>query len=287
MKYAYYPGCSAESTSQDHHASILEVAKALGIEMIEPKGWICCGSTPAHHTDKVLSVALPATSLLKVQKIGMDMIVSCAACYNRMKVANHEIQHKPEIKKQVSKVLGEEYNGEVKVRHFIEVLLEDIGIERLKYLFTHSLNGLKIANYYGCLLVRPHVVTKFDDPENPTSMDKLVEAMGGESLDWPHKVECCGGGFALSRPDIVVELSGGILEMADASGAQCITVACPMCQVNLDLRQNEINKKKDKSFNIPIIYITQLLGLCLGISAKKLGMKRCIVSPDPIINAIV
>ncbi len=287
IKYAYYPGCSAESTSQDHHASIKEVAKVLGIEMIEPKGWTCCGSTAAHQTDKNLSVALPAANLLKVQEMGMDMVVSCAACYNRMKVANHEINTKPEIKKLVNQSLGKEYKGEVKIRHFIEVLLEDVGIDKLKYLFSSSFNGLNVANYYGCLLVRPHEVTNFDDPENPTSMEKLVEAMGGVGIDWPYKVECCGGGFALSRPDIVVELSGGILEMAEAAGAQCIAVACPMCQVNLDLRQAEINKRKDKNFNIPIVYITQLLGLCLGISSNKLGMKRCVVSPDPIINAIV
>lgn len=287
MKYAYYPGCSAESTAQDHHASILEVAKALGIHMVEPKGWTCCGSTPAHHTSRLLSIALPAANLLKVQEMGMDMVVSCAACYNRMKAANYEINTNPQIKKQVTQSLGKVYNGNVKVRHFIEILLEDIGIDKLKYLFSNSLNNFKVANYYGCLLVRPPEVTNFDDPENPTSMDRLVEAMGGVGLDWPHKVECCGGGFALSRPDIVVELSDGILGMAEAVGAQCISVACPMCQVNLDLRQKDINKNKGKNYNIPVVYITQLLGLCLGISPKKLGMRKCIVSPESIINALV
>lgn len=287
MKYAYYPGCSAESTARDHHASILEVAKALGIELIEPKGWTCCGSTPAHQTGKLLSIALPAANLLMVQEMGMDMVVGCAACYNRMKVANQEINTNPEIKKQVAQSLGKEYNGNVRIRHFIEILLEDIGTEKLNYLFTHSLNGLKVANYYGCLLVRPREVTNFDDPENPASMERLVEAMGGTGLDWPHKVECCGGGFALSRPDIVVELSNNILDMAETAGAQCISVACPMCQVNLDLRQKDINKIKNKNYTIPIVYITQLLGLCLGIPSKKLGMNKCIVSPELVINTVV
>jgi|SRR3989304_1378466 len=287
MKYAYYPGCSAESTARDHHASILEVAKALGIELIEPKGWTCCGSTPAHQTGKLLSIALPAANLLMVQEMGMDMVVGCAACYNRMKVANQEINTNPEIKKQVAQSLGKEYNGNVRIRHFIEILLEDIGTEKLNYLFTHSLNGLKVANYYGCLLVRPREVTNFDDPENPASMERLVEAMGGTGLDWPHKVECCGGGFALSRPDIVVELSNNILDMAETAGAQCISVACPMCQVNLDLRQKDINKIKNKNYTIPIVYITQLLGLCLGVPSKKLGMNKCIVSPELVINTVV
>ena len=286
MKYAYYPGCSAESTARDHHMSILEVAGALDIDMAELKGWTCCGSTPAHHTDRLLSLSLPAANLLKAQETGLSMVVSCAACFNRMKVANHEIRTNPDIKKQVANTLGEQYDGSVEIRHFIEILLEDIGIDRIQNAFTHSLNDLKVVSYYGCLLVRPHEVTGFDDPENPTSMDQLVKAMNGEALDWPHKVECCGGGFALSRPDIVIELSDSILGMAEAAGAQCITVACPMCQVNLDLRQKDINSKKNKNYNLPIVYITQLLGLCLGISPKKLGIKKCIVSPKPVIERL-
>ncbi|UCH13302.1 MAG: CoB--CoM heterodisulfide reductase iron-sulfur subunit B family protein [Bacteroidales bacterium] len=286
MKYVYYPGCSAESTARDHHMSILEVARALDIDVEELKGWTCCGSTPAHHTDKLLSLSLPAANLLKAQESGLNMVVSCAACFNRMKVANHEIRTNPDVKKQIANTLGKEYGGDVEIRHFIEILLEDIGIQRLKDAFTHSINDLKVVSYYGCLLVRPHEITKFDDPENPTSMDRLVEAMGGEALDWPHKVECCGGGFALSRPDIVIELSDSILGMAEAAGAQCIAVACPMCQVNLDLRQKDINRKKNRNYNLPIVYITQLLGLCLGISQKRLGMKKCIVSPMPVIEML-
>jgi heterodisulfide reductase subunit B len=286
MKYAYYPGCSAESTARDYHMSILEVAKALDINLIEISGWTCCGSTPAHHTDKLLSISLPAANLLKAQEMGMDMVVSCAACFNRMKVANHEITANPSIKKQVAETLGKEYDGTVKIRHFIEILFEDIGINNMRDALTHNLNGLKVANYYGCLLVRPKEVVKFDNPENPNSMDRMVDAMGGEALEWPHKVECCGGGFSLSRPDIVVELSEGILGMAEGAGAQCVAVACPMCQANLDLRQKDINRIKGKNYKLPVVYITQLLGLCLGISSKKLGMKKCIVSPEPVINGV-
>jgi heterodisulfide reductase subunit B len=286
MKYAYYPGCSAESTARDQYMSINEVAKTLDIELIEPKGWTCCGSTPAHHTDKVLSLALPAANLLKAQKMGLDMVVFCAACYNRMKVANHEIKNNPEFRKKVAGSLGEDYDGTVNVLHFVEVLTKDIGFKKLKKAFTHTLDGLKVASYYGCLLVRPHEVTNFDDPENPVSMDNLVKIMGGESLDWSHKVDCCGGGFALSRTDIVLELSNSVLGMAKASGADCMAVACPMCQINLDMRQSDINKIKKKDFNVPVVYITQLLGLCMGISPKKLGMDKCVVSPKPIIELV-
>jgi heterodisulfide reductase subunit B2 len=286
MKYAYYPGCSAESTARDQYMSVQEVSKALGIELIEPKGWTCCGSTPAHNTDRMLSIALPAANLLMAKKMGLDMVVFCAACYNRMKVANYEIQTNPKIRKEIADSLGEDYDGSVKVRHFVEVLVKDIGIKKLQESFTHSLNGLKVVNYYGCLLVRPYEATHFDDPENPTIMDSLVTIMGGESIDWPHKVECCGGGFAITRTDIVIELSNSILGMAKAAGAQCMAVACPMCQVNLDLRQSDINKSKSTNYNIPVVYITQLAGLCLGFSPEKLGIEKCVVSPKPIIEAV-
>ena len=286
MKYAYYPGCSAESTARDQYMSVNMVARALGIELVEPKGWTCCGSTPAHHTGKVLSVALPAANLLMAKKMGLDMVVFCAACYNRMKVANHEIQTSQKMREDVAAALGEDYDGSVRVLHFVEILIREIGIQRLKKQFTHSLDGLKAASYYGCLLVRPREVTGFDDPENPTLMDQLVECMGGEPIDWPHKVACCGGGFAISRTDIVVELSNAVLYMAKASGAQCIAVACPMCQINLDMRQANISKMKNISYEMPVVYITQLIGLCMGINPHKLGMNKNIVSPKPVIGMI-
>jgi len=286
MKYAYYPGCSAESTARDQYMSVNEVAKALGIELIELKGWTCCGSTPGHHTDKLLSIALPAANLLMAKKMELDMVVFCAACYNRMKVANHEIKKNPEIRKEIAATLGEDYDGSVKIHHFVEVLIKDIGIKKLQDACTHSLDGLKVASYYGCLLVRPKDVTNFDDPENPILMDSLVTIMGGESVDWPHKVECCGGGFALTRTDIVVELSNSILSMAKTSGAQCVSVACPMCQINLDMRQSDISKAKNKDYQMPVVYISQLVGLCLGISPEKLGMDKCVVSPKSVIESV-
>ena len=286
MIYSYFPGCSAESTARDMHESTLEVAKALGIKLVEPKNWTCCGATAGHQTDKFLSVSLPAATLAKVKNDGLDMVVSCAACYNRMEVANHEIQKSDQMRKDVAEALGQDYDGSVNVRHFMEVLLEDVGIEKIKNSIKKSLNGLKVACYYGCLLVRPNEITKLDDPENPTFLDKLVTSLGAEALDWPHKVECCGGGLSMSRTDVVVSLTDAILEMAQASGAQCIVVACPMCQINLDLRQLDIKKQLGKSYDMPIVYITQLIGLCLGISPDKLGLNKLMISPSKLIEAI-
>jgi heterodisulfide reductase subunit B len=286
MKYAYYPGCSAHSTARDMHESALAVAGALGIDLVEPAGWICCGATAAHQTDRVLAASLPTASLLKVQDMGLDMVVNCAACYNRMKVANHEVSTDPAMRKLVSDAVGRDYDGSVKVRHIVEVLLEDVGLDVIKDALKRSLNGLRIACYYGCLLVRPHDVTNFDDPENPTSLDRLVTAMSGVSLDWPYKVECCGGGLSMSRTDVVVSLADSIVGMAKAAGAKCIAVSCPMCQINLDMRQQDIEKQTGIRHDMPILYITQLLGLCLGISPDKLGLNKLMVSPASVIEKI-
>jgi heterodisulfide reductase subunit B2 len=286
MKYAYYPGCSSHSTARDMHESASAVAKALGIELVEIKGWTCCGATAAHQTDRVMAAALPSSNLLLARDMGLDTVVNCAACYNRMKTANHEVASSPDMKAKVADAVGREYDGSVAVRHLVEVLLEDIGIDKLRKQFKQSLNGLKVACYYGCFLVRPHEVTNFDDPENPTSLDRLVKAMGGESLDWPHKVECCGGGLNLTRTDVVIKLSGSIIDMAKKSGADCIAVACPMCQASLDLRQSEMKTENGEPYGMPIVYITQLLGLCLGIPQKKLGLNRLMVEPAAVLQAV-
>ncbi|MBN2374769.1 MAG: CoB--CoM heterodisulfide reductase iron-sulfur subunit B family protein [Sedimentisphaerales bacterium] len=283
MKIAYFPGCSAESTARDMHASTIAVAKSLGIDLIEPEGWSCCGATAAHQTNPVLAAALPTANLLLAQQMKMDMVASCAACFNRLKSANHKVQSDSTMRKQVAEAVGQDYDGAVKVRHFLEVLFEDVGLDTIKAAIKRSLNGLKVACYYGCLMVRPHEVMNFDDPENPTSLDRLVEAMGGEALDWPHKVECCGGGLAMSRTDVVIKLTDGILQMAQNAGADCITVSCPMCQVNLDLRQKDIKKQMGRDYGMPIIYITQLLGLCLGNAPNDLGLDKLIVPPTNVI----
>jgi heterodisulfide reductase subunit B2 len=286
MKYAYYPGCSAESTARDMHESTLAVAEALKIELIEPKGWTCCGATAGHQTDRVLAAALPAANLVKIKDMGLECVVNCAACYNRMKAANYEISTDSQIRKSVCDAIGRDYDGKVLVRHFIEVLLEDVGLEQIANTVRHSLKGLKTACYYGCLLVRPPKVMKFDDSENPTSLDKLVTAMGGESVDWSGKVECCGGGLSLTRTDVVIQLTDSILGMAQNAGADCIAVSCPMCQVNLDLRQQDIKKQTGRNYEMPIVYITQLLGLSFGISPDKLGFNKLMVPARGILEKV-
>lgn len=286
MKYAYYPGCSSESTARDMNRSILAIARALKLDFVEPKGWTCCGATAGHQTDRMLAVALSAANLTLVRDMKLDMVVNCAACYNRMKTANHEISTHEAVRQNVSESLDRDYDGSVKVRHLLEVLHEDIGPAAITKSLKQTLNGLKVACYYGCLLVRPPEILQFDDPENPKSLDRLVTVMGGESLEWPCKVDCCGGSLSLSRTDVVVGLTESILDMAVQSGADCIAVSCPMCQINLDVRQQDINKQTGKNYRLPIIYITQLLGLCLGLGPDELGFEKLMVPAADVLNKI-
>ena len=268
------------------HQSTLAVAKALGIELVEPRGWTCCGATAGHQTNRLLATALPAANLAKVRDMKLDMVVNCAACYNRMKVANHEIAADPALRQSVGQALDGDYDGSVKVRHLVEVLLEGVGLEGIRRAVKHPLKGLKVVCYYGCLLVRPPKILKFDDPENPTCLDRLVSAAGAQSLDWPGKVECCGGGLSVARTDVVLQLTEAVLEMAVSAGADCIAVSCPMCQVNLDLRQQDINRQAGKSYQLPIVYITQLLGLALGVGAAELGFEKLMVPAAKVLAQV-
>jgi heterodisulfide reductase subunit B len=267
--------------------SCIAVAGALGIELNEIQGWTCCGATSAHQTDRLLAASLPVANLILARDMGLDMVVYCAACYNRTKTANYEVSSSPELRQKIAESVGQDYDGSVKVRHFVEVMLQDAVLATLKKKLKRSLNGMKVACYYGCYLLRPAEVTGFDDPENPASLERLVEAVGGNAVDWPGKLECCGGGLTLTRSEVPVRLSGSIIEKAQASGATCITVACPMCHVSLDLRQKDIEKANGKKYGMPILYITQLVGLCLGISEKELGLHRLMVNPAKVVKEIV
>lgn len=285
MKYAYYPGCSAHSTARDMHESCLAVSKVLGIELNEIKGWTCCGASSAHQTDRELAASLASANLVKAGQMGMDMVVNCAACYKSSKAANYEIVHSEDMRRAVAESLGEPYDGSVPVRHFVEILLKDVGIAALSKKIVNPLTGLKAAAYYGCYLVRPPEATNFDDPENPTILERLMEAAGVESVEWSGKVDCCGGMQNLTRTEISVRRSAAVIDMARAAGAECIVVACPMCQISLDVRQTDMEKLLGRKYNMPVIYLTQLLGLALGLSPRELGLGRLMVDPAVVLKA--
>jgi len=285
VKLALYPGCSLESTAKEYLDSTIAVAKALGIELEEIPDWICCGSTPAHMADELLSISLPAYNLQIAKQMDTEGVtVACASCYSRLRAANHAVTTDPEKREKVGKVLGEDYGGEVPVSHLLEPIGEIIKQPDFESRIRQKLSGLKVASYYGCLLVRPPGITGFDDTEDPQSMDRVVKAVGAEPVDWRFKVECCGAALAFARPEIVEKLSGQILEDAKDSGADIVLVACPLCHSNLDLRQCDIEKFLGVDLEIPVLYFTQLLGLALGLSCKELGLNKHTINPVPILK---
>ena len=281
MSYLFYPGCSLESTARDYLISTRAVAEALGLELPELRDWICCGSTPAHQSNDVLGTALPAQNLLAAK--GNTVAVACAACYNRLKAANYKLAHDPAARKTVADALGAGYDGSTPVKHLIEILARDLGLPKVKARVTQPLRGLRVAAYYGCLLVRPPEVTQFDDPENPRILDDLLAAAGAEPIEWPHKTECCGASYSITNVEIVQKLTREVLAMARDAGADCIATACGMCQLNLDLRQKDIEKKFGEKFQLPVFYFTQLLGLAFGLEPRALGLRSLVVDPTPLL----
>ncbi len=312
MKYAFFPGCSLESTAWDFDCSTRAVCRALGIELEDLPDWVCCGSTPAHASNAALAVALPVLNLQKAQSAGLPVMTACASCYARLRTANHKVRSEPGQRQQTERVTGKPYDGGVEVQHVLDVLVNRYGVDAIRAKVTRRLSGLRVACYYGCLLTRPPEVVAFDDAEHPHSMDDLMAASGAEPVDWPLKTECCGASLSMTKCDVVARLGHRLLSMARQAGAECIAVACPLCQMNLDLRQSDAAKagagkgdsphlpeRPDGCFAqmgtvpfsgsgaippTPVLYVTQLLGLALGLSEDELGIKALTVGAGSLLG---
>jgi heterodisulfide reductase subunit B2 len=281
MRIAFYPGCSVHSTAREYQESLDLVCKRLDISLQPVDDWNCCGATPAHGIDHVLAIGLAARNLGQVEKMGMDQVVTpCAACYSRLKTAAHELAHSEKVRGELAQRTGGPLPGNVDVMHVLELMAHHVGLDRIAAEVKRPLSGMKLAAYYGCLLARPREVTQFDDPEQPTIMDNLLKALGAETVTWSHKAECCGASFAASQTDIVLDLAGEVLASASQAKAQAVVVACPLCQMNLDTRQKAIEARAGRSYGLPIIFFTQLMGLAFGFAAKALGFQRLLVDPS-------
>ncbi|HEY3320931.1 MAG TPA: CoB--CoM heterodisulfide reductase iron-sulfur subunit B family protein [Planctomycetota bacterium] len=271
---AFFPGCSLEGTAVEYRQSLEAIAPKLGLSLKEVEDWNCCGATAAHNLNHKLSLALPARILAQAEAAGHRQIVApCAACSHRLLSTRHELAQDPALSKEISDVIEMPYRGTVQVKNILQ-LLQDVGFDKIAAACTKKMTGIKIAAYYGCLLVRPAKVMQFDEVENPQSMEKLLAALGAKPVEWGLKTECCGGGFSISRTDAVCKLVKDLLDNAAAEGAVVFAVACPMCQSNLDLRQHNVNQRYGTKYKIPVLYITQWIGLCMGMSPRELGLHQ-------------
>lgn len=275
MEYTYYPGCSLHSVHKPYDISCRAVFKALGVNLIELEDWNCCGATFYMSIDEVTSIAVAARNLALAEKYELDLIAPCSSCFTILNKANRFMKSNEQLFLNVNRVLNEvglDYKLSVRVRHPLDVLINDIGIEIIKLKIKKSLNGLRIANYYGCQIVRPDKY--FDDRENPTSMDNLFEMLGAKSVYYPAKVKCCGGMLPTVKEEIANDLIFEILYRAVENKADLIVTTCPLCQMNLEAYQKKIEDKFKEKISIPIYYFTQVLGVALGLNEDELAINK-------------
>ncbi len=289
-RIAYYPGCSLKGTSREFDESLRAVVEALDVDVTEIDDWNCCGASSGHTTDHLLGVALPARNLALAEAQGFNRVLApCAACYNRLAAAHIAVAEEEGLAERMPEILGRPFENSVEVFNAIQ-LLRDMAPaikERVAgaSALPNPLGGIKLAAYYGCLLVRPADVCGYDDPEQPTSMDEVISACGAEPVDWNMKVECCGGAFSVSRTASVVRLGRAIVEDARRSGAEAIVVACPLCHSNLDLRQKAMTARGEKP--LPVLFITEVVGLALGLPTEPMGMSRHFVATEPFLKDLM
>lgn len=272
MKIAYMPGCSLDSTAWEYNQSTAAVCHQLGIELVELIDWNCCGASSAHSLNEKLGILLPGRNILQAQDMGLDLTTPCAACFNRLKKAQQNLRY---MKEEVKNIFGKSYQNQVTVRPLLEIIFK--GFKGRETLVERPLTGLKVVPYYGCLWVRPPEIMNFDDPEHPTSLDTILKNLGAEICSWSFKTECCGGSLSLTRGKILRQVVKNLTLMAKEAGAKAIVTACPLCQNNLELRQ-------EKESPLPVFYFTELMGLAFNDDKTSHWWKKHIIDPRGVLK---
>jgi heterodisulfide reductase subunit B len=276
----YYPGCSLHSMAKEYDDSTRAVLDDLGLKPVEPKGWVCCGSTPAHRVDHKLATRLPLESLVILEQDGLkDVTLPCAACFNRFKAAARDLRLDPELKDELDNEIGYVYQDSVAIHSVVDIIDKRIGSESVAAQVKRPLEGLKVACYYGCLLTRPPEVTESKDPEYPMAMDHIIRALGATVVDWDSKVACCGASLSMTNTDIVLDMSEDIIANARARGADVLALACPLCHLNLDGRQTQM----DVDETMPALFFTQLMALAFD-KPRDAALERNMIDARPLLR---
>jgi heterodisulfide reductase subunit B len=276
MKLAYYPGCSLESTAKEYDQSSRSVCAALDLELLELEDWSCCGSTSAHNLNHALATALPARNIALAQKNGLDVTVPCAACFARLRKADYMMRYDQEARRQIEEIVGFKYKGEIRIISLVEAMVDKVGLDSISSNVVKPLDGLKVACYYGCLMVRPPEVQGFDSVENPVMLDNLVNSLGAQAVKWSYKTECCGASLSLTNTNVVQGAVARIVNAAREAGAAAIVTSCPMCQSNLEMRQG--------SDKMPSFYFTELMGLAFGLNEAQGWLGKHLIDPRGVVN---
>jgi len=275
MKVAYYPGCSLHATARAYDESIRSIAGLMNLTLEEIEDWNCCGATAYMNVNEILSFALSARNLSLAAKSGLPVVSPCSACYTNLRKTEKYLAEMPDIKRKVDEALaagGLRYDGGVVSKHLLQVVVEDVGLDKVRALVKRPLAGLKVAPYYGCQIARPFAMEESVD--NPVMLDRLLEALGAVAVPYAMKTICCGGALMGTREEVALRLCRNLLLCAQQQSADCIAVTCPLCQMNVDTYQGRVNEAYGTSFNIPVVYFTQLMGVAFGIGAEDLGLHR-------------
>ena len=282
-QYAYYPGCSLESLAMSYHSSSIEAARELGVELKEIEDWNCCGATAYFHVDELLAYTLVARNLALAEKENLDFVAPCSGCYKNAYFTNAHLQQDPDLAEHINFALEEDdlqLSGPINVKHLIEVFVEDVGFEEIKKRVSRPLKDLRVAPYYGCQLVRPKKDS--EDVENPQFFEALLSAIGADPVEYGSKTRCCGGSLIITNREAALDMVYILLHDAATREADVIATTCPMCNINLELYQKQVNREFGTEFSIPIMYFTQLLGLALGIAPGRLGIGKELISMDSV-----
>jgi heterodisulfide reductase subunit B len=276
--FSYYPGCSLRGVSRQYDSSTTAVCAALDVGLEELPDWTCCGASSAHGMGEVLAVGLPARNVKIAERVGRDVVVPCAACYNRLKVAEHALRTDEPLRREMRALLDYDFQDTVEILNILQLLRDRVGLDALRSRVVTPLAGLRVACYYGCLLVRPPGVTHFDDPEHPEALDAIMEAVGADPRPWSSKTDCCGGSLVVTRDDIVGSLVDTIVAMARDAGADAIVTLCPLCRENVELRQT--------GNGLPVLYVTELLGIAFGIGGSAYWLQTHLIDPRPLLETL-
>ena len=290
MPIPYYPGCTLSTKARGYDASGRAVAKALGLELEELQDWNCCGATFPLAMDNLLAMTGPTQVLVEARAHSDRLVTLCAICYNVLKRTNHFLQSDAEKRDRINYFIEADYGGDLRVQHFLEILRDELGFEALKQRVDEaseetgqSLEGLKVAPYYGCLLLRPEKELQLDNAEEPRILEDLLQAIGCDPVDFSHRVECCGSYLLVTSPDLAADMSYAVLQSAAHNGAHLLVTACPLCQYNLDHKQAEMARQHPGFKPLPVLYFTQLMGLALGLNSDDWGWELHYVDPRPVL----
>ncbi|HBX68249.1 MAG TPA: disulfide reductase [Chloroflexi bacterium] len=287
-KYALFPGCSLEKMAASYYRSSVETTKKFGVELQELEDWNCCGATTYSYIDELLANTLVARNLALAEKEGLDFVAPCSACYKNAYFTNKYIKEDPDLWEHINYALEQDdlqFHGSIEVYHIIDIFAKEIGPEEIKAKVTNPLNGLKVAPYYGCQIVRPR--KNGEEFENPQFFEEIIDAMGAEPVDFAERLRCCGASLIMTNRQAALEMVRVLLNNALNSGADVIATACPLCQVNLECYQTAVNEEFGTDFKMPVLYFTQIMGLALGLPRKQLGIGSELVSAAPIFSQVM